>query len=354
MITPATPQIWAWASMQPLVLVIQACRSNGDRILSKIRTSKVFELLKWFQGKQRSLLPPIKNPNGGLTATHPHHKAKNLAKQFFPPIANPNVTLQPLGIKRMPKRAFQEITVDKIANAIKSTSNKSSPGAFGSNYRVLKWAFWCNTTLFAKLFNLCLNIGYHPTSLQNCVIAPIPKPCQQDMSLPKNYQPIALLETLSKLLEKVITTQLTFEAGKFALIPQSQFGGRDITSCTDAGICMVHNIKSHWKSNHRVSLITLDVSGYFNNVDHNRLIYTLDRMGYSNQICNWMKSYLSHRTAQFRIDGHLCPSIALPTVGIPQGSPLSPILFSLYSTPYSLLLKTTMHSHLHTLTTSPY
>ncbi|QRW27053.1 Reverse transcriptase (RNA-dependent DNA polymerase) [Rhizoctonia solani] len=146
------------------------------------------------------------------------------------------------------------------------------------------------------------------------------------MSLPKNYRPIALLETLSKLLEKVITTRLTFEAGKHTLIPHSQFGGRDITSCTDAGICMIHDIKTHWKSNHRVSLITLDVSGYFNNVDHSRLIYTLDRMGYSNQICNWLKSYLSHRTAQFRVDGHLCPPIALPLLHLTLNGKNSTIL----------------------------
>ncbi|QRW16424.1 Reverse transcriptase (RNA-dependent DNA polymerase) [Rhizoctonia solani] len=284
-------------------------------------------------GKRRSLLPPIKSPDGGLTATHPHHKAENLAKQFFPSIANPNISLHPLGIRAMTKRPFQEISTDEIANAIKCTSNKSSPGAFGSNYRLLKWAFWCDTSIFVNLFNLCLRIGYHPSVLRNCVIAPIPKPRCQDMSLPKNYRPIALLETLSKLLEKVITTRITFEAGKHSLIPHSQFGGKDITSCTDAGLCMIHDIKTHWKSNHRVSLITLDVSGYFNNVDHRRLIYTLDRMGYPNQICNWLRSYLSHRTAQFRVDGHLCPPIALPPVGIPQGSPLSPILSSLYSTP---------------------
>ncbi|KAF8760160.1 Reverse transcriptase (RNA-dependent DNA polymerase) [Rhizoctonia solani] len=279
------------------------------------------------------LTAPIKSPNGGLTATHPHHKAENLAKQFFPSIANPNISLHPLGIRAMTKRPFQEISTDEIANAIKCTSNKSSPGAFGSNYRLLKWAFWCDTSIFVNLFNLCLRIGYHPSVLRNCVIAPIPKPRRQDMSLPKNYRPIALLETLSKLLEKVITTRITSEAGKHSLIPHSQFGGKDITSCTDAGLCMIHDIKSHWKSNHRVSLITLDVSGYFNNVDHRRLIYTLDRMGYPNQICNWLRSYLSHRTAQFRVDGHLCPPIALPPVGIPQGSPLSPILSSLYSTP---------------------
>ncbi|KEP48231.1 reverse transcriptase from mobile element jockey protein, partial [Rhizoctonia solani 123E] len=96
---------------------------------------------------------------------------------------------------------------------------------------------------------------------------------------------------------------------------------------------MVHDIRSQWARNQAVSLLTLDVSGYFNNVDHKRLIYTMDRLGFSDEICNWLKSYLTHRTAQFRIDGTLCPHIQLPPVGIPQGSPLSPILSSLYSIP---------------------
>ena len=156
------------------------------------------------------------------------------------------------------------------------------------------------------------------------------------MLLPKNYHPITLLETLSKLLEKVITERLIFDAGAFNLIPHSQFGGRDITSCTDAGLCMIHDIRTQWSLNHAVSLLTLDVSGYFNNVDHNRLIYTLDHLGYPNYICAWLKSYLTHRTAQFRIDGTICPQIQLPSVGIPQGSPLSPILSSLYSIPLLL------------------
>ncbi|QRW25174.1 hypothetical protein RhiXN_07123 [Rhizoctonia solani] len=84
----------------------RACQNNGDRILSEIRTSKVFESLKWFQGKRRSLLPPIKNPNGGNTATHPHHKAENLAKQFFPTV-NPTYPYNHLGLKPCPSGLFR-------------------------------------------------------------------------------------------------------------------------------------------------------------------------------------------------------------------------------------------------------
>ncbi|KAF8757962.1 Reverse transcriptase (RNA-dependent DNA polymerase) [Rhizoctonia solani] len=80
------------------------------------------------------------------------------------------------------------------------------------------------------------------------------------MSTPKNYRPIALLETLSKLLEKVVTARLLHKAGEHNLIPQAQFGGKDITSCTDAGLCMVHDIRAAWKSNKAASFLTLDVS----------------------------------------------------------------------------------------------
>ncbi|CCO28762.1 RNA-directed DNA polymerase from mobile element jockey [Rhizoctonia solani AG-1 IB] len=311
----------------------RARKSRGEKILAEISTDRVFDCLKWFQGKRRALIPPIKDPNGGITATHPADKAKNFGKQFFPSINRTPVSLEPLGIKSTPKRPHHYITEEEISRSLSKTSNRSAPGAFGSNYRLLKWAFASSPDHFVSLFNLCLRIGYHPTSLRNCIIAPIPKPRRQDMSIPKNYRPIALLETLSKLLEKVITNRITHEAGKHNLLSHSQFGGKDITSCTDAGLCMIHDIQSAWARKKNVSLLTLDISGYFNNVNHERLIYTMDRLGFSNEICNWLKSYLSHRSAQFRIDGTLCNPIQLPNVGIPQGSPLSPILSSIYSLP---------------------
>ncbi|KAF8714675.1 Reverse transcriptase (RNA-dependent DNA polymerase), partial [Rhizoctonia solani] len=330
------------AALQGAIRRARKCR--GDKILAEISTQRVFNVLKWYQGKRRSIIPPICHPSLDITATHPHDKAKHLGLQFFPQVNSPHVTLEPLGLKSSPQRPHHPITSAEVRSALELTSNCSAPGAFGSNYQLLKWAFNASPEIFIKLFNLCLEIGYHPTALRNCIIAPIPKPNRADMSTPKNYCPIALLETLSKLLEKVVTARLLHEAGEHALIPQAQFGGKDITSCTDAGLCMVHNIRAAWKSNKAALLLTLDVSGYFNNVDHSRLIYTLERLGYSTNICNWLKSYLSNRTAQFRIDGVLCPHFQLPDVGIPQGSPLSPVLSSLYSIPL-LLASTDPQAH---------
>ncbi|KAF8752989.1 Reverse transcriptase (RNA-dependent DNA polymerase) [Rhizoctonia solani] len=289
----------------------RAKKHRGDKILAEISTQRVFDVLKWYQGKRRSILPPSITQ---FQASQPPTHTTKLGT-LGPVLPTGQLPTRHTGTpwhQRTPRRPHQPITTAEVRTAINLTSNHSAPGAFGSNYCLLKWAFNASPNYFVTLFNLCLNIGYHPTALRNCIIAPIPKPNRANMSIPKNYRPIALLETLSKLLEKVITARLIHKAGEHQLIPQSQFGGKDITSCTDAGLCMIHNIQLAWKRNKAVSLLTLDVSGYFNNVDHSRLIYTLRRLGYSRL---------------------LCPHFQLPDVGIPQGSPLSPILSSLYSIP---------------------
>ncbi|KAH7333616.1 hypothetical protein B0J17DRAFT_533538, partial [Rhizoctonia solani] len=60
--------------------------------------------------------------------------------------------------------------------------------------------------------------GFHPKCLCNALVVVIPKPQKSDMTTPKAYYPISLLETLSKFLEKVITASITFEIGRHNLL----------------------------------------------------------------------------------------------------------------------------------------
>ncbi|KAF8760889.1 Reverse transcriptase (RNA-dependent DNA polymerase) [Rhizoctonia solani] len=158
------------------------------------------------------------------------------------------------------------------------------------------------------------------------------------MSAPKSYRPISLLETLSKCLEKIIAARILFKVGKHNLLPYTQFGGRDNLSCVNAGLSLSHDIHAAWAQGKFASLLTLDISGYFNNVNHARLSFTLRRLGFSDCMCNWLTSYFSDRTAQFRINDHVTNLFPISNVGIPQGSPLSPVLSSLYSIPVLLLV----------------
>ena len=78
-------------------------------------------------------------------------------------------------------------------------------------------------------------------------------------------------------------------------------------------------------------LVLLDLSAAFDTVDHRIL---LDRLqfdfGISGSALNWIESYLSNRTQRIYIDGVLSSNFNLK-FGVPQGSCLGPLLFSLYA-----------------------
>jgi hypothetical protein len=123
-------------------------------------------------------------------------------------------------------------------------SNKSTLGPSGHNYKLVKWAFSTNPSRFQALFEACLRLGYHPRTWKTATIAVVPKPGKDDYSLPKCYRPVALLECMGKLLEKVIAKWLSYDITALRLIPTMQFGARPYSSTVDAGLCLTHDVET--------------------------------------------------------------------------------------------------------------
>lgn len=323
-----------------------ARRSHAQKVCEEVIGSDVFRLTSWGSGSRPQRVPPLQFED--RLVTDPADQAKALRCAFFP-TAPPDVAVNaPLGIRLYETHTHVPITEHEIGVALSASSNKSAPGAFGSNYRVLKWVFAANAEYLVDLYNGCLSLGFHPQCLRHAIVAVIPKARKPDMSVPKAYRPISLLETLSKCLEKVITARLLYEIGANSLIPYTQFGGRDNSSCTDAGLSLLHDVRTAWRAGKHASLLTLDIKGYFDHVHHDRLIYTLRRLGFSHPVCGWLASYLSSCTASIRVDSIVTAPAPLANVGIPQGSPLSPVLSSLYSLPVLLCLDHHPHVSIRT------
>ncbi|KAB5587839.1 RNA-directed DNA polymerase from transposon BS [Ceratobasidium theobromae] len=135
------------------------------------------------------------------------------------------------------------------------------------------------------------------------------------MASPKSYRPIALLETLSKLLEKIVAKRITAMAGRLNLIPPDQFGGKEKSSCLDAGLAFVHDVQAAHSQKRFASAALLDISGYYNNIDHDILVHITEKM------------------ACFCINGEIGNFFDLANRGVPQGSPLSLVFSSLFTAP---------------------
>ena len=157
------------------------------------------------------------------------------------------------------------------------------------------------------------------------------KPNKKDPSAPRSYRPITLEECLGKLLEKIVAKRLQYFANALGLLPSNQFGGRERASVTDAVVSLVTDIQEAWQHREVYSILACDVQGFFDNVGHHHLRQALLKLQLPTELVNWTMSFVSNRAVAISFDGYCGPARPKPDHGIPQGSPVSPILAQLFA-----------------------
>lgn len=145
-----------------------------------------------------------------------------------------------------------------------------------------------------------------------------------------NYRPISILPIVSKVAEKWVNKQLIkhLNLGDTPLHPM-QFGFRTHHS-TETAICtFLETVKSMLDCNALVGAVFLDLKKAFDSVNHQVLLSRLTRFNFSEHAMHWFASYLSERKQYVTVDGVKSTSLEC-RIGVPQGSVLGPILFSLF------------------------
>jgi len=137
--------------------------------------------------------------------------------------------------------------------------------------------------------------------------------------LAKNFRPISLLECLGKLLEKIAAKIIYSEMAKYTLVHTTQFGGRNASSTLDAGLTLLHDIQATHRTNLRAGLLLFDIQGYFDHINHDRLIQTFTNLGFAPELVNWYRSFLKDRTVKLKFNGKTLDLFDY-VVGAPQGS----------------------------------
>jgi hypothetical protein len=133
------------------------------------------------------------------------------------------------------------------------------------------------------------------------------------------------------LFESAITKTLTKIAVEQGLIPPQQmaFTGRNTTT---ALLYIETIVRAAWSAGKVATLLSLDMSGAFNRVDHTLLLKVLHNKGIPKPLIILIQSFLSSRSTTIKIPGSTSRSYIVNT-GIPQGNPLSPILFLFFTAP---------------------
>ena len=217
-----------------------------------------------------------------------------------------------------------------MSRALTPTSNSSVPGPSGIGYKLLKWAFEASPLRFVDLFNACLSLGHHLWRTGTVVI--LPKPGKPDYSVAKAYCPITLLECCGKLLEKIVASCILHDNLVHQLIPSSQFGSCDYSCTVDAAMCLTHNISDTLKSRNMGALILFDIQGFFDNIHPGRLVKVFRDLGFPPSLVLWLESFLHDRSVSYQFNG-FCGDPFEVNFSSPQGSPLSPIISAIYTSP---------------------
>lgn len=137
---------------------------------------------------------------------------------------------------------------------------------------------------------------------------------------------------LGKGLERLIARNMAWIAIKHKVLASQQFGALPLRSAIDLTTCLLHDAEQALNQKQTASLLTFDVKGAFDGVLPGRLVHRLRSQGWPDNLVRWIASFVTGRTVQIRIDGELGPTIEI-LCGLPQGSPVSPILFMLYLAP---------------------
>ena len=234
--------------------------------------------------------------------------------------------------KFMPKRELPSIFLEpprynEIYNAIHSLGLHKSSGYDNIDAYFIRTASHIINPYLTHLCFLSFEFGIFSECLKVAKVIPIFKTGSRTEV--NNYRPISILSNFSKIFEKLIVARLTNFLKKQNILLDNQYGFRPKLSTTHAMLDVINGISSNMNKTQYTGLIFLDLKKAFDTVSHSILLQKLEHYGIRGNMLDLFTSYLSEHKQYVSINGS-CSSMKIVKTGVPQGSNLGPVLFSVY------------------------
>jgi len=151
-----------------------------------------------------------------------------------------------------------------------------------------------------NIANTFFELDHWPAHFKTSITIAILKPNKASYDSPKLFRPIILLNTLRKLIKKVIGERLQFHILLNNFIYQSQLCGIKFKATSDAGIMLTHFICMRWIRNLSTSTLAFDISQNFPSLNHCLLPHILGKAGFDPKVvCFFSNYFISRKTCYF-------------------------------------------------------
>lgn len=226
-----------------------------------------------------------------------------------------------------PLLAFEHISDLQLYKAIHSIKSQAV-GLDGVSIKFIKIIFPLIVPYLLFIFNNIITKSFFPLCWKSAKIVPVPK--VKNLTQMSELRPISLLPALSKAFEYVINAQVSNHLRTNNLLCEYQSAYRSGFSPASALLKITDDIRRQADISKFTMLILLDFSKAFDSICHNILCKKLiNEFNFSSSACRLIYSYLTGRSQVVEMNGILSNAMSISS-GVPQGSILGPLLFSLY------------------------
>ena len=235
-------------------------------------------------------------------------------------------------------------TLHELQHAL-DQSRDSAVGPDDIHYRLLKELPNISMKALLKVFNHIWSSGRFPNPWREAIIVPIPKP-GKDTNNPSNYRPIALTSCMCKTMERMVNVRLNWYLERNNIISKHQSGFRRQRSTTDHLVKIETHVREALIKNEHIVAIFFDLEKAYDTTWKYGILRDMHEAGLRGHLPGFINQFLTGRRFRVRVGGVLS-ELHSQEMGVPQGSILSPTLFSLKINKISSCLRPNINCSLY-------